>query len=120
MWSGRDGFLRRLDRGERVVRTKTNEAHYDALEAMEAGRFDEWVLANYMPSFEAIIDDDRMVRYANSDTGQRMAASITLPRMFDKGMVTASGAIRKEQQRTNELLAQVVKNAGRGTSKRYY
>ena len=120
MWSGRDGFLRRLDRGERVVRTKTNEAHYDALEAMEAGKFDDWVLANYMPAFDAIIDDDRMVRYANSDTGQRMAASITLPRMFDKGMVTASGAIRKEQQRTNELLAQMVKNAGRGTSKRYY
>ena len=104
-WSGRDGFLRRLDKGERVVTRRTNEEHFPALEAMEGGRFDDWVMANYLPRFESINDDDRMVQYVNSDMGQRMAQSITLPRMFDKNIVESSQAARKEQQRTNELLA---------------
>ena len=117
MWSGRDGFVRRLDYGERVVRRKTNEANFDALEAMEGGTFNNWVRENYMP---LLADDDRMVQYVNSDVGQRMAASLVLPRMFDKGIVGAVNSQRKQQQHTNDLLAQLVNNTKpRRTNPRY-
>ena len=104
---GRDGFIRRLDYGERVVRRKTNEKHFDGLEAMEHGTFDKWVRDNYAP---LIGEDDRLVQYVNSDTGQRMAASLVLPRMFDKGIVGAVNGQRKQQQATNDLLGQLVAN----------
>lgn len=121
-WSGRDGFLRRLDKGERVVTRKANERHYDALEAIEGGKLDQWVMENYLPRMEAlgINDDDRIVQYVQTDMGQRMAASSTLPKFFDKGIVEASNNMRKEQRSTNELLGILVDQNRRKTSSRYY
>ncbi len=122
-FKGRDGYLRRLDKGERVVRTKTNERHYDGLEAMERGTFDAWVDKNYIiPAIEGlrINDDAKMLRYRDTDIGQRMAQSITLPRMFDRGIVGAMNGTRKEQQQTNDLLAALVANTRhRRTNTRY-
>lgn len=123
MWSGRDGYLRRLDKGERVMTRKANERYYDAAEAMEAGNLEGWIDRNYiMPAIEGLrINDDAMIaRYADTDIGQRMAASITLPRMFDRGMVGAINSTRKEQQQTNDLLQALVNNTRpRRTNPRY-
>jgi hypothetical protein len=60
------------------------------------------------------------VNYSRGDIGQRMAQSITLPRMFDKGMVGAINSTRKEQQSTNALLQALVNNTRpRRTNPRY-
>ena len=113
----KDRYLRRVHKDEGIVDARTNMEHLDAINAMRRGTFDAWVAANYAP---LIGDDDRMVRYVNSDLGQRMATSITLPRMFDKGIVGGIARSRKEQQVTNELLSALVANTSRRrTNPRY-
>lgn len=113
----KDRYLRRVHKDEGIVDSRTNMEHLDAINAMRRGTFDAWVAANYAP---LIGDDDRMVRYVNSDLGQRMATSITLPRMFDKGIVGGIARSRKEQQVTNELLSALVANTSRRrTNPRY-
>jgi hypothetical protein len=50
-----------------------------------------------------------------------MAASITLPRMFDKNIVESQMAQSREQCRTNKLLEEMVHNTrARTSNKRYY
>jgi hypothetical protein len=124
MWSGRDGFLRRLDYGERVVTGKTNAKYYDEMQAMEDGNWDRYLDNNYiLPAIESIRynDDERAVKFVQTDMGQRMAASITLPRMFDKNIVESQLAQSKEQRRTNKLLEEMVHNTrARTTNNRYY
>ena len=124
MWSGRDGFLRRLDYGERVVTGKTNAKYFDEMQAMEDGRWDSYLDNNYiLPAIEALRynDDERAVKFVQSDMGQRMAASITLPRMFDKNIVQTQMQVSKQQRRTNELLEAMVHNTRpRAINKRYY
>jgi hypothetical protein len=124
MWSGRDGFLRRLDYGERVVTGKTNAKYYDEMQAMEDGNWDRYLDNNYiLPAIESIRynDDERAVKFVQTDMGQRMAASITLPRMFDKNIVESQMAQSKEQRRTNKLLEEMVHNTrARTTNNRYY
>jgi len=124
MWSGRDGFLRRLDYGERVVTGKTNAKYYDEMQAMEDGNWDRYLDNNYiLPAIESLRynDDERAVKFVQTDMGQRMAASITLPRMFDKNIVESQMAQSKEQRRTNKLLEEMVHNTrARTTNKRYY
>jgi hypothetical protein len=113
----RDRYLRRVHKDEGIVDARTNMEHLDAINAMRRGTFDAWVASNYAP---LIGDDDRMVRYVNSDMGARMAQSITLPRMFDKGIVGGIARSRKEQQLTNELLSALVANTSRRrTNPRY-
>ena len=124
MWSGRDGFLRRLDYGERVVTGKTNAKYYDEMQAMEDGNWDRYLDNNYiLPAIESIRynDDERAVKFVQTDMGQRMAASITLPRLFDKNIVESQMAQSKEQRRTNKLLEAMVHNTrARTTNNRYY
>jgi hypothetical protein len=124
MWSGRDGFLRRLDYGERVVTGKTNAKYYDEMQAMEDGNWDRYLDNNYiLPAIESLRynDDERAVKFVQTDMGQRMAASITLPRMFDKNIVESQMAQSKEQRRTNKLLEEMVHNTrARTSNKRYY
>jgi sulfopyruvate decarboxylase TPP-binding subunit len=124
MWSGRDGFLRRLDYGERVVTGKTNAKYFDEMQAMEDGKWDSYLDNNYiLPAIEALRynDDERAVKFVQSDMGQRMAASITLPRMFDKNIVQTQMQVSKQQRRTNELLEAMVQNTRpRAINKRYY
>jgi hypothetical protein len=124
MWSGRDGFLRRLDYGERVVTGKTNAKYYDEMQAMEDGNWDRYLDNNYiLPAIESLRynDDERAVKFVQTDMGQRMAASITLPRMFDKNIVESQMAQSKEQRRTNRLLEEMVHNTrARTSNKRYY
>jgi chemotaxis protein histidine kinase CheA len=124
MWNGRDGFLRRLDYGERVVTGKTNAKYYDEMQAMEDGNWDRYLDNNYiLPAIESIRynDDERAVKFVQTDMGQRMAASITLPRMFDKNIVESQLAQSKEQRRTNKLLEEMVHNTrARTTNNRYY
>jgi hypothetical protein len=112
----RDRYLRRVHKDEGIVDARTNMEHLDAINAMRRGTFDSWVASNYAP---LIGDDDRMVRYVNSDMGARMAQSITLPRMFDKGIVGGIARSRKEQQLTNELSALVANTSRRRTNPRY-
>jgi|694.fasta_scaffold94600_2 hypothetical protein len=124
MWTGRDGFLRRLDYGERVVTGKTNAKYYDEMQAMEDGNWDRYLDNNYiLPAIESLRynDDERAVKFVQTDMGQRMAASITLPRMFDKNIVESQMAQSKEQRRTNKLLEEMVHNTrARTSNKRYY
>ena len=124
MWSGRDGFLRRLDYGERVVTGKTNAKYYDEMQAMEDGNWDSYIDKHYlMPAIEALRynDDAKAVKFAQTDMGQRMAASITLPRMFDKGIVNSQMQVQREQRKSNALLEALVQNTRpRRINKRYY
>lgn len=113
----KDRYLRRVHKDEGIVDAQTNMEHLDAINAMRRGTFDQWVRENYMP---LVGEDDRLVQYVNSDTGQRMAASLVLPRFFDKGIVGAVNGQRKQQQATNDLLAQLVNNTKpRRTNPRY-
>ena len=124
MWSGRDGFLRRLDYGERVVTGKTNAKYFDEMQAMEDGNWDSYIDKHYlMPAIEALRynDDAKAVKFAQTDMGQRMAASITLPRMFDKGIVNSQMQVQREQRKSNALLEALVQNTRpRRINKRYY
>jgi hypothetical protein len=124
MWSGRDGFLRRLDYGERVVTGKTNAKYFDEMQAMEDGNWDNYIDKHYlMPAIEALRynDDAKAVKFAQTDMGQRMAASITLPRMFDKGIVNSQMQVQREQRKSNALLEALVQNTRpRRINKRYY
>jgi len=161
-FQGRDGYLRRLDKGERVVTTKTNEKHYDLFEAAENGTLEKYIethhtkekrtvseimerkrIERYLTNvlrvenirtemdrstvdaglFKATRTGDlstfiannyttRVNTYMESEQGQR-ATSVVFPRYFDKGIVEASNAARKEQKTTNRLLSELVEASSR-------
>lgn len=116
MWSGRDGHLRRLHTGERVVNAKDNAKHWDMLEAMRKDRLGEWVAAQQPSWAEALALNfaPRVNAYMNHSGG----AKLSLPNGFDRSIVKATGAMAKEQRRTNAHLAALVGGRRPGTNAR--
>lgn len=110
MWSGRDGHLRRLHTGERVVTASDNERHWDMLEAMRKNRIGEWVAAQ-QPSWDEALALNFAPR-VNAYMERGGAMVISMPKGHDKGMIRATSALAKEQRRTNATLLSLV---GRGT-----
>jgi hypothetical protein len=109
----RDRYLRKVHKDEGILDAETNLENLPALNAMRRGTFDEWVDRNYiLPAIEGlnINDDAKVVKWSQGDMGERMARSIALPRMFDRGIVGAVNNSRKEQAQTNALLEALVHN----------
>lgn len=122
MWSGRDGHLRRLDEGERVVTRKDNEQHWDMLEAMRTGKLDQWKQDNLSPlmlNFERLAkipDTSSVSTYNYAGIVNRYVeakperVTLTMPKGYDRGMIKASRESTKEQRRTNDLLEYLTKS----------
>ncbi len=122
MWSGRDGHLRRLDEGERVVTRKDNEQHWEMLEAMRTGKLDQWKRDNLSPlmlNFERLAkipDTSSVSAYNYAGIVNRYVeakperVTLTMPKGYDRGMIKASRESTKEQRRTNDLLEYLTKS----------
>ena len=95
-WSGRDGHLRRLHSGERVVTAETNARHFELFQAAEGGTLQNYLDQSYvLPAVNAYLD---------SDDGRRMTTSVMVPKYHDANVVRGLKAGRDEARRTNELL----------------
>ena len=107
---------------ERVVTAKTNKEHWDALDAMHRGRFDEYVEGTYIAPLIAALahrDDGKVAAFNDSDTGQRLAQSVMLAKFYDANIVGELKASRREARTQTELLAALARNM-RPASKRYW
>ncbi len=120
MWSGRDGHLRRLDEGERVVTKRTNLKHWDELEAMRKGTYDDLIYKEHIAPAIATLgygDMGTVNNFVGSDTGQRIAQSVMLAKFYDANIV---GELKRNQRQGRvqvELLAQIAKNGRRNASR---
>lgn len=117
--ASRDAYLRRVHKGERIMTAKANAEHWEPLQAMHTGRFDQWkrdnltvvwdpILALGTPMGHKALEHTTVVpminQYLEGDTGQRMAASVQLAKYYDANIVKGLQSQRKEQRRTNDLL----------------
>ena len=82
------------------IRTEMDRTsiHPDIFTATRTGDMTTFVANNYV---------SKVNTYMDSEQGSR-TTSVVFPRYFDKGIVEASMATRKEQKRTNDLLAKLV------------
>ena len=122
MWSGRDGYLRRLDKGERVVTSKDNDRYWDDLEAMRKGRWDDHILDKYIgPAVAALQweDDRKASDFVASDFGSRMASSVMLAKYYDANIVRGLKDNARIERQQTELLATIARNI-KPASRRYY
>ncbi len=113
---GRDGHLRWLDEGERVVTAKSNAKHWDLYEAIRLDKLDQWKAENMNPialNFERIAkvpDTTELLAYNfaplvnNYVEGNYSAVTLTIPKGHDKGMIKAARESTREQRRTNDIL----------------
>ena len=100
LWSGRDGYLRRVHKNEGIVDAETNVKYLPFINAMRKGEFERFVAQQFVIP--------RANRYMDSDDGHRMAISVMPAKFQDKNMVTAQRELKVEQRRTNELLSLLV------------
>jgi hypothetical protein len=120
MWSGRDGHLRRLDEGERVVTKKANLKHWDELEAMRTGGYDDLIYRKHIaPAIEALGFNDMgtVNTFVGSDTGQRIAQSVMLAKFYDAGIVGQLKRSERQGREQTEILARIERNGRRNTSR---
>ena len=132
MWSGRDGHLRRLDEGERVVTRKDNEQHWDMLEAMRTGKLDQWKRDNLSPlmlNFERLAkipDTSSVSTYDYAGIVNRYVeakperVTLTMPKGYDRGMIKATRESTREQRRTNDILEAMTRRKTSTPSKRLW
>lgn len=136
----RDAYLRRVHKGERIVTADKNRKYRDPLHAIHQGKFEQWKRDNMVvhqvapldglsapvqfkvPSFklENMLVMPEINRYLDGDTGQRMASSIMLAKYYDKNIVEALGSTRKEQRKTNDLLAVIASQRNDRRSSRHW
>lgn len=100
LWSGRDGYLRRVHKNEGIVDAETNVKYLPFINAMRKGEFERFVAQQFVIP--------RANRYMDSDDGHRMAISVMPAKFQDKNMVTAQRELKVEARRTNELLSLLV------------
>lgn len=122
----RDRYIRRVHLGERIVTADTNAEHYDALEAMEGGRFGKWMRDNSpLPNIEesmALNFTPGLSAYLDSDEGQRDTVSVTFPHSFDRNIVEQAKQQATELRGTRQdiqYLTEVVERGQRARSRRY-
>ena len=132
MWSGRDGHLRRLDEGERVVTRKDNEQHWEMLEAMRTGKLDQWKRDNLSPlmlNFERLAkipDTSSVSTYDYAGIVNRYVeakperVTLTMPKGYDRGMIKATRESTREQRRTNDILEAMASRKTSTPSKRLW
>ena len=129
---GRDGHLRWLDEGERVVTAKDNAKHWDLYEAIRLDKLDQWKAANMNPialNFERIAkvpDTTGLMAYNfaplvnNYVDGNYSAVTLTIPKGHDKGMIKATRESTREQRRTNDILEAMASRKTSTPSKRLW
>lgn len=111
-WPGRDGHLRRLHEGERVVKTDVNREHWDDLEAMAQGRYAEHLEARYIAPVIAALshrDDAKVNAFVGSDTGQRIAQSVMLAKFYDANIVAGLSRTHKEARAQTAILSEILR-----------
>lgn len=106
-WSGRDGYLRRVHRGESIIAADKVKKYRGAIEAIHDGRLEQWVesstaVTNYVTHGPAI-------------------SNTTAPRLNDSRIVGALAGVGSmaEQRKQTELLAAIAAGFGANRSKRY-
>lgn len=113
-WAGRDGHLRRLHEGERVVTAKDNKTYWGELEAMRKGNYADHIEAKYIaPALAALNhrDDARVNDFLSSDSGQRIASSVMLAKFYDANIVGALARNGKQTKLQTQLLEQLVRQS---------
>ena len=121
-FKGKDGHLRRVHTGERIVTADQNKKHWDALDAIHNDRFQDYLDAVHIAPIISALgnrDDARIAAFNDSDTGQRIAASVMLAKFYDANIVGELKAQRKEARQQSDLLAALVRNT-RPVSRRYW
>ena len=121
-FKGKDGHLRRVHTGERIVTADQNKKHWDALDAIHNDRFQDYIDAVHIAPIISALgnrDDARIAAFNDSDTGQRIAASVMLAKFYDANIVGELKAQRKEARQQSDLLAALVRNT-RPVSRRYW
>ncbi len=122
IWSGPDGYLRRVHKDEGIVDARTNMEHLPAINAMRSGTFDDFIGANYlMPLIDALNhrDDAKAADFVQTDMGQRMANSVMLAKFYDKNIVEGTERTNKALREQTKLLEALVNNS-KPQSKRYH
>ena len=131
-FSGRDGYVRRLDKGERVVTAKDNLEHWDLFEAVRKGKLQEWkdrnmdpIALNFerlnkIPSTAELIAYNFAPMVNNYVEGNANAITLTMPKGHDKGMIKASRESTREQRRTNDILESIANRRTSTPSKRIW
>lgn len=95
-WPGRDGHLRRVHTGERIVTSKTNKEHFGLFQAAEDG-----VLRNYLDAHYVI---PAINNYLESDDGRRVSTSVMFAPFHDANIVKGLRANAEEAKKTNAIL----------------
>ena len=133
--ASRDAYLRRVHKGERIMTAQANKEHWEPLQAIHKGTFDRWkadnltvvwdpIMALGTPlgrtSLEHMTVMPMINQYLEGDTGQRMAASVQLAKYYDVNIVKGLQATRKEQRRTNDILASIAQQRNDRRSGRHW
>lgn len=133
--ASRDAYLRRVHKGERIMTAKANAEHWEPLQAMHTGKFDQWkrdnltvvwdpILAMGTPLGRTSLEHTTVMpminQYLDGDTGQRMAASVQLAKYYDANIVKGLQSQRKEQRRTNDLLEVIAQQRNDRRSGRHW
>lgn len=118
----RDRYLRRLHKNEGVVDAKTNLDFLPEINTMREGRkaYDDMIYRDHIaPAIAALGFNDMgtVNTFVGSDTGQRIAQSVMLAKFYDAGIVGQLKRSEKQGRAHTELLAQLVQNTRRNTSR---
>ena len=124
IWSGKDGYLRRVHKNEGIVDASTNMEFLPEMRTMRKGRkaYEAMIHHDYIaPAIAALghRDDAKVNDFVASDMGQRIASSVMLAKFYDANIVSALTRNGKYERQNTELLAALVKNTRR-TSSRYH
>jgi hypothetical protein len=111
LWSGRDGFLRRVDKGEDIIASKRTRQYRGELDAIHQGRLREYIAQNYAFMFHAAGASTSTT--INRHEGGTISFS-------DKGIVGAIGSSAMEERRQTAILAHIAKRMRTPQGKRYY
>lgn len=117
---GKDGHLRRVHTGERIVTADKNRKHWDALDAIHKDKFQDYIDAVHIAPIISALgnrDDAKIAAFNDSDTGQRIAASVMLAKFYDANIVGELKAQRKEAREQSGLLAALVRNTRRASAR---
>jgi hypothetical protein len=104
VWSGKDGFLRRVHKNEGIVDAKTNTKYLPYIDMMRDGSFGSWVQS-----------------LGATNSYNASTPSIRVDPFNDRRLVGAMSGVGslREQRKQTELLAMVAQGLNRGRNARY-
>lgn len=116
IWSGRDGYLRRVHKNEGIVDAGTNMAFLPEINTMRKGRkaYEDMIYREHIaPAIAALGYNDMgtVNNFVQSDTGQRIAQSVMLAKFYDANIVSALTRNGKQSRVQTHLLEQLVRQS---------